>query len=79
MRQICYKFAGMERVLVRFSVLLFALPALVFFQAVLSQNAFAQDRPRPGQLKVNSKDGLRYVWIPPGTFTMGLLFGKLQV
>ena len=27
--------------------------------------------PRPGQVKVNPKDGLRYVWIPPGTFAMG--------
>ena len=28
---------------------------------------------RPGQVKVNPKDGLTYVWIPPGTFTMGCL------
>jgi serine/threonine-protein kinase len=26
---------------------------------------------RAGMTKVNPKDGLRYVWIPPGTFTMG--------
>lgn len=71
MRQIWPNLAGMERVLVRFSILLLALPTLVFFQAVLSQDAFAQDSPRPGQLEVNSKDGLRYVWIPPGTFVMG--------
>jgi formylglycine-generating enzyme required for sulfatase activity len=25
----------------------------------------------PGAKKVNTKDGLRYVWIPPGTFMMG--------
>jgi formylglycine-generating enzyme required for sulfatase activity len=25
----------------------------------------------PGTLKVNAKDGLKYVWIPPGSFTMG--------
>jgi formylglycine-generating enzyme required for sulfatase activity len=25
----------------------------------------------PGSVKVNAKDGLEYVWIPPGTFTMG--------
>ncbi len=25
----------------------------------------------PGTVKVNPKDGLRYVWIPPGTFQMG--------
>jgi formylglycine-generating enzyme required for sulfatase activity len=27
--------------------------------------------PRPGQIKVNARDGQRYVWIPPGKFTMG--------
>jgi len=27
--------------------------------------------PQPGDVKVNPKDGQRYVWIPPGTFTMG--------
>ena len=27
--------------------------------------------PRPGQVKINAKDGQRYVWAPPGTFTMG--------
>src|SRR5207244_8429230 len=26
---------------------------------------------RAGATKVNAKDGLTYVWIPPGTFTMG--------
>jgi formylglycine-generating enzyme required for sulfatase activity len=25
----------------------------------------------PGQVRVNPKDGLEYVWIPPGRFTMG--------
>ena len=25
----------------------------------------------PGTVKVNSKDGLKYVWIPPGSFEMG--------
>jgi len=27
--------------------------------------------PAPGTVLENPKDGLRYVWIPPGTFTMG--------
>jgi formylglycine-generating enzyme required for sulfatase activity/energy-coupling factor transporter ATP-binding protein EcfA2 len=27
--------------------------------------------PRAGDTRVNPKDGLTYVWIPPGTFTMG--------
>lgn len=27
--------------------------------------------PAPGTVRTNPKDGLEYVWIPPGTFTMG--------
>ncbi len=27
--------------------------------------------PRPGQVGENAKDGLKYVWIPPGSFEMG--------
>jgi formylglycine-generating enzyme required for sulfatase activity len=27
--------------------------------------------PPPGQVRENPKDGLKYVWIPPGTFMMG--------
>jgi formylglycine-generating enzyme required for sulfatase activity len=27
--------------------------------------------PPPGTVRVNPKDGLKYVWIPPGTFMMG--------
>jgi sulfatase modifying factor 1 len=27
--------------------------------------------PSPGQVRENPKDGLKYVWIPAGTFTMG--------
>ena len=26
---------------------------------------------KKGEVRVNPKDGLKYVWIPPGTFTMG--------
>jgi len=28
-------------------------------------------KPTPGTVKANPKDGLKYVWIPPGTFMMG--------
>jgi hypothetical protein len=34
MRQIWHNLSGMERVLVRFSILLLTLPTLVFFQVV---------------------------------------------
>jgi formylglycine-generating enzyme len=27
--------------------------------------------PSPGTVRLNSKDGLKYVWIPPGSFEMG--------
>jgi formylglycine-generating enzyme required for sulfatase activity len=27
--------------------------------------------PKAGEVRLNSKDGLTYVWIPPGTFMMG--------
>jgi formylglycine-generating enzyme required for sulfatase activity len=29
--------------------------------------------PKPGQGAVNPKDGLEYVWVPPGTFQMGCI------
>ncbi len=29
------------------------------------------EKPFPGTLKLNPKDGLKYVWIPAGTFMMG--------
>jgi hypothetical protein len=68
MQQTWHNLADMECVLVRFSILLLALPALMF----------SQDNPQPGQLKVNPKDGLRYAWIPPGAFTMGCSPVSLQ-
>ena len=34
--------------------------------------------PQPGQVRVNPKDGLRYVWIAPGKFTMGCSAGDSE-
>jgi formylglycine-generating enzyme required for sulfatase activity/predicted Ser/Thr protein kinase len=34
--------------------------------------------PAPGKARVNPKDGLRYVWIPPGTFMMGCSPGDTE-
>ena len=31
----------------------------------------AQGGPQPGAVRVNPQDGLKYVWIPAGTYTMG--------
>ena len=35
----------------------------------------ANRQPRPGEVKLNARDGLNYVWIPPGTFMMGCSAG----
>ena len=35
-------------------------------------------RPTPGMTIANDKDGLKYVWIPPGTFKMGCSRGDSQ-
>jgi len=34
--------------------------------------------PKPGEVRENPKDGLNYVWIPPGTFTMGCSQGDSE-
>jgi formylglycine-generating enzyme required for sulfatase activity len=33
---------------------------------------------RRGARRVNPKDGLTYLWIPPGTFTMGCSLGDSE-
>jgi formylglycine-generating enzyme required for sulfatase activity len=52
---------------------LFAFP--LFVSLVNAQGAQA---PSGGDTKVNPKDGLTYVWIPPGTFTMGCSPGDTE-
>jgi formylglycine-generating enzyme required for sulfatase activity len=45
---------------------------LIVSLAVIVQLAFSQQGRVPaGQVRENPKDGLKYVWIPPGTFMMG--------
>ena len=34
--------------------------------------------PKVGDIKVNPKDGLRYVWVPPGNFRMGCSDGDTE-
>ena len=52
-----------------------AMPsALVAFQDKTDKAA----SPKPGDSKVNPKDGLRYRWIPPGVFTSGCSPGDKQ-
>jgi formylglycine-generating enzyme required for sulfatase activity len=54
------------RRLVPLSLLLLALAV-----AAIPQAKPTPKTPAPGETKVNPKDGLTYVWIPPGTFQMG--------
>ena len=44
---------------------------VVFIACVLLSAALAQVARKTGTTRINPKDGLTYVWIPPGTFTMG--------
>jgi formylglycine-generating enzyme required for sulfatase activity len=45
---------------------------LILFLAVMAPLALSQQANlRAGQVRANPKDGLKYVWIPPGTFMMG--------
>src|SRR5260370_12969983 len=38
---------------------------------LLGAQSTSESRLVAGKQKVNSKDGLTYVWLPPGTFQMG--------
>ena len=38
----------------------------------------APNLPHTGEVRVNPKDGLKYVWIPPGTFMMGCSPGDTE-
>ena len=46
-------------------------PILVATVLTIGANAFQNTGPQPGDAKTNPKDGLRYLWIPPGSFTQG--------
>ena len=77
------------KILVLMFVLILAAPQLIpKGQKDLQQRATVVSAPRTrlaaglqavgptqGQIRENSKDGLKYVWIPPGTFTMGCSTG----
>ena len=40
--------------------------------------AKAHPSPAPGQVADNLQDGLKYVWVPPGTFMMGCSPGDID-
>ena len=46
-----------------------ALVALILIVAIVWY--FSQHGVKKGEVRVNPNDGLKYVWIPPGTFMMG--------
>jgi hypothetical protein len=45
-------------------------------KATLNETQQPAPTPAAGTVKENPKDGLKYVWIPPGTFYDGLLTGR---
>jgi formylglycine-generating enzyme required for sulfatase activity len=49
----------------------FAVAAVALISIAAGALYFSQHRVKNGQLTVNPNDGLKYVWIPPGTFIMG--------
>lgn len=52
------------------------LTAAIFcFPAATPAGDDVQEDLKPGTVKLNPKDGLEYVWIPPGTFQMGCVPG----
>ena len=58
----------------RFLILIIFLAVLtspVTAQQAQEPPAKAHSSPKPGQVAENLQDGLKWVWIPPGTFMMG--------
>ncbi len=54
------------------------MKAMVFAVLLTFAAALAALAQTPGTVKTNPKDGLKYVWIPPGTFMMGCSPGDNQ-
>jgi serine/threonine-protein kinase len=47
-------------------------------QKPMVEAPLAEFGPTPGAARLNPKDGLKYVWIPPGTFMMGCSPGDTE-
>jgi len=45
--------------------------SLFAFQSSASKATASKAAPKPADVRVNPKDGLKYVWIPPGNVTTG--------
>ena len=48
-----------------------AIPILLGLAIVSAASDSARQDVQPGQVKAHPKNKLEYVWIPPGTFSMG--------
>lgn len=70
--------ASCGRILTASMGTLFALAALYILPPSAAAVAAQAPAMRTGQTKVNPKDGLTYVWIQPGTFTMGCSQGDIE-
>jgi formylglycine-generating enzyme required for sulfatase activity len=58
---------------------LLALASILFATTLPSGvKAFQNTDAKPGDAKTNAKDGLRYMWVPPGKFTMGCSSGDTE-
>ena len=58
---------------------LLALASILFATTLPSGvKAFQNTDAKPGDAKTNAKDGLRYIWVPPGKFTMGCSSGDAE-
>ena len=51
------------------------MPLLLGFATIAAAGESPQQDVQPGQVKVHPKNKLEYVWIPPGTFSMGCVPG----
>jgi formylglycine-generating enzyme required for sulfatase activity len=59
------------RILILILSLVAIVPAAIPQQAIRTEEPKKGLAPSPGEVRENPKDGLKYVWIPPGTFMMG--------
>lgn len=66
----------MGKVQIKGAIPLYKILAGIFVLAGLSKLAQRSTAsPLPGTVRINSKDGLGYIWIPPGDFLMGTTQG----
>jgi formylglycine-generating enzyme required for sulfatase activity len=55
-----------------------AVAAVLGTSAAITAPAKTGTQPQAGEVRINQKDNLRYVWIPPGKFMMGCSAGDSE-